>query len=76
MKTILKIKTWKCECGYSQDYFSEICLACGKNLNEVTNDDEKVEVIIMGEEDILPTDNYEEMVKAIDESIIINTELI
>jgi uncharacterized Zn finger protein (UPF0148 family) len=66
-KTIIKIKTWSCpNCNYHQDfeptnelmlkhfkYSKNVCPSCGKEaLVKETDDNKKVKLTIIGDEDI------------------------
>lgn len=54
MKTIFKLKTWGCECGYHTDReHIGLCPACGNHeLKRENNPEKKLEVTIIGKDEI------------------------
>lgn len=53
MKTIINKNTWKCEgCGHQRDTELEVCPYCRTPLTLETDENKKVTITIMGEEDI------------------------
>ena len=77
MKTIFKIKTWGCECGYHIDKeIIGLCPACRKHSKFLeTVPFKQATVTIMGEEEIKEDEDKVKVAADIKASIIRNEKL-